>query len=234
MQRFALFLAVIFVAMTGYCQDREVLFREDFNSLNRWKPVYFPKIEKHSSYTVESDRHGSSLKAESQASASGIVYKDAFNVYQYPKVQWRWKVRNVYKKGSAKSKSGDDYPIRVYVVFKYDPERVGFLDRIKYEAAKLIYGEHPPDSSLNYIWANREHKEEIITSPYTERSKMIPLQTGSKNLDRWQIEQVNVVEDYKRAFGTDPPPVASIAIMNDSDNTGEGSVAYIDYIEVYK
>jgi hypothetical protein len=63
---------------------------------------------------------------------------------------------------------------------------------------------------------------------------MILLQMGAKNLGTWQIEDQAIIEDYKRAFGTDPPPIASIAIMNDSDNTGEESISYLDYIEVYR
>jgi hypothetical protein len=31
-----------------------------------------------------------------------------------------------------------------------------------------------------------------------------------------------------------PPPIASLAIMNDSDNTGEKSVSYVDFMEVSK
>jgi hypothetical protein len=47
-------------------------------------------------------------------------------------------------------------------------------------------------------------------------------------------EEANILEDYTKAFGAAPPAIASIAIMNDSDNTGESSVSYVDYIEVYK
>ncbi|UCF73433.1 MAG: DUF3047 domain-containing protein [Deltaproteobacteria bacterium] len=63
---------------------------------------------------------------------------------------------------------------------------------------------------------------------------MITLQMGSNNLGRWQIEDITITDDYKRAFGMDPPPMASITIMNDSGNTGEESVSTIDYIEVYR
>ncbi len=31
-----------------------------------------------------------------------------------------------------------------------------------------------------------------------------------------------------------PLPEASLAVMNDSDNTGERSVSYIDYIEILR
>ena len=63
---------------------------------------------------------------------------------------------------------------------------------------------------------------------------MIILQAGSEKAGKWHEEDINILEDYRKAFGTDPPPVAGIAIMNDSDNTGESPVSYIDYIEVYK
>ena len=211
-----------------------MLFREDFNDLIDWKPLYFPKIEKHSSYAIESNNSESYLKAESDASASAILYKKEFNVYEYPRVRWRWKAKNVYQNGDAKTKSGDDYPLRIYIVFKYDPEKAGFMEKLEYNAAKLIYGEYPPHSSLNYIWANKEYKERIITNVYTKKAKMVLLQKGDSNIGKWFIHDVNIIEDYQEAFGNDPPPIASVAVMNDSDNTGERSISYLDYIELYR
>jgi len=108
------------------------------------------------------------------------------------------------------------------------------MEKTKYNAAKLIYGEYPPHSSLNYIWANREYEETIITNAYAEKAKMVLLQKGDANVGKWLIHDVNVIEDYEEAFGEKPPPIASIAIMNDSDNTGEKSISYLDYIEVYR
>ena len=35
-----------------------------------------------------------------------------------------------------------------------------------------------------------------------------------------------------KAFRENPPAVASIAIMNDSDNTKEKSVSFIDYLKI--
>jgi len=33
-------------------------------------------------------------------------------------------------------------------------------------------------------------------------------------------------EDYKQAFGKEPPMISGIAIMTDTDNTGESATAY--------
>ena len=82
--------------LTVYAEEHKVIFREDFNSLAGWKPLYFPKIEKNSSYTIESDGEMNYLKAVSVASASALVINKTFNVYQHPMVNWRWKVENVY------------------------------------------------------------------------------------------------------------------------------------------
>jgi hypothetical protein len=220
--------------LTGYTQEKTVFLREEFDDLEYWKPLHFPKIKKHTRYSVIEKGDKSYLIIESNSSASGIVFKKEFNVYEYPKVRWRWRVSNVYKKGNAKEKSGDDYPIRVYIIFKYNPDNASFGQKIKYGLAKKIYGEYPPHSSMNYIWANRLHKEIILTNRYTSGAKMIPLQAGGENAGKWIEQEIDIIEDYRKAFHADPPSTGSLAIMNDSDNTGESSVSYIEYIEVYR
>jgi hypothetical protein len=211
-----------------------VLLREEFQDLTQWRPVAFPKIKEHSEYTIEYQGRESVLRAESRASASAIVYRNPFNVYDYPRLRWKWKAMSVYEKGNARTKDGDDYPLRVYVLFEYDPDKAGFYDTITYGLAKLLYGEYPPHSALNYIWANREDESGIITSTYASNAKMIVLQKGKKNLGRWIVEERNILDDYRKAFGTDPPAMATLGIMNDSDNTKEASVSYVGFIEVYK
>lgn len=44
---------------------------------------------------------------------------------------------------------------------------------------------------------------------------------------------MNLPEDDRKAFGADPPGMASVAIMNDSDNTGEQSMSDPEDIEIY-
>ena len=224
----------ILAAIPSLAGEKNLLFRDDFECLDNWEPFYFPKIKQHSTYSIQTEGDTTVLKAESSASASALIYKDTFNVYDYPCVRWRWKVENVYSAGDARIIQGDDYTIRVYVMFKDDPTQAGFFKKIKNRAVKLVYGEYPPHSTLNYIWANRSHEDAILTSTYTSKAKLIPLQAGSNRTGAWHVESVNIVQDYVNAFGANPPEKAGIAIMNDSDNTGEQSISYLDYIEVYR
>lgn len=211
----------------------QLFLDEQFESLENWKPFYFPKIERHSNYSIIKEHGESWLQTASSASASAIIYQKSFNIYQFPRLKWRWKIDNIYQKGNAEKKSGDDYPLRIYVMFQYDPKKAGFMEKIKYNAARLLYGKYPPFSSLNYIWANKKHQQKMIRNRYTDRARMILLEMGDKNLKKWREYDVDMLSDYRQAFGEDPPPIARIAIMNDSDDTGEAARSQVDYIQVY-
>lgn len=230
-----LFLIVLFPSIVTPQYGKESFFiKEYFNTLDNWRPLYFPKINKHTSYTIETNGDERYLRIESAASASALVYNKEFNAYEYPNIRWRWRAGNIYTKGDTGTKDGDDYPLRIYITFQYDPKKAGLLERLRYEGAKLLYGEYPPHSAINYVWANKELREKIITSPYTEKTKIIIIEKGISRIDTWETKEANILKDYREAFGEDPPAQASIAIMNDSDNTGEASVSYIHFIEVYK
>lgn len=211
------------------------LFMEDFDSLDAWEPLYFKKIKSHSIYNAVIIDGESVLKAHSNASASAIVYKEEFDVYEYPRVRWRWKISGVYDNGDATKKAGDDYPARLYVNFLFDPKDATLGDKIMYGAMKAIYGEYPPLRSLNYVWANRaEYTQRMLPSTYTKRAMLVLVRKGDAEAGRWMTEEVDLIDDYRKAFDADPPRRVNIAIMNDSDNTGESSTSYIDFIEVLK
>ncbi|MHB8835457.1 MAG: DUF3047 domain-containing protein [Candidatus Methylomirabilia bacterium] len=234
-------LAALAFAVVGFlgpaalpAAEDDVLLREEFSSLDAWRPLTFPKIERHSTYSIgtNADQSGSWLRAESDRSASGVVWKKQYDVYEYPRLRWRWRVENVYQRGDATKKSGDDYPLRVYVIFQYDPARASAGKRLKYGFAKAVYGEYPPDSGLNYIWESRDNPSEFVVSPYTGSMMMFLKEKGTAKVGQWVEEEADVLGDYRRAFGKDPPRRASLAVMNDSDNTGEKGISFIDWIEI--
>ncbi|MDA1044813.1 MAG: DUF3047 domain-containing protein [Verrucomicrobia bacterium] len=206
------------------------VLHETFDTLDAWTPLTFRKIEAHSRYDIIPDGTNKVLQASSSDAASGIMLNATFDIYKTPILQWRWKVDHVLEKGDALTKEGDDYPLRIYVMFIYDPATAGFgiTQRAQYALARKLYGKYPPHSALNYIWANKEQRNDIIPNAYTDRAMMIILQSGPARTGQWITETVNILEDYQRAFGTAPPAQASIAIMTDTDNTGEKSLAYLD------
>ena len=84
---------------------------------------------------------------------------------------------------------------------------------------------------LNYIWGNKVPQGEILPNPYTARAMMVAVESGKDNVGSWIFEERNVLQDYRNAFGDAPPPISGVAIMTDTDNTGDTVVAYYGDIE---
>jgi len=161
------------------------------------------------------------VKALAEASASGLTREVKINPKEYPVVQWRWKVSNILKKGDVRKKEGDDYPARIYITFKYDSSKLSFFEKRKYEAIKLLYGQYPPLGAINYIWESKAPVGTMVPNPFTDRVMMFVVETGLSKLNQWVNEERNIFEDYKKAFGQEPSMISGVAIMTDTDNTGE-------------
>lgn len=191
-----------------------------------WKPLTFKKIERHTAYSLGKEDDTVVVKAVAEASASGLIREIKINPKEYPIVQWRWKVENILKKGNVHQKEGDDYPARLYITFEYDPSRLGFFEKVKYETIKLLYGQYPPIAAINYIWESSAPEGTIVPNPYTDRVMMIVVESGTTKLKQWVNEERNLYEDFMKAFGKEPPMISGVAIMTDTDNTGESATAY--------
>lgn len=134
----------IFCSMIGALAspDPNTGFHEDFNDLDAWQPVTFSRIAKHTTYEIREEYTDSVLVAKSKRSASGIATKKTFDLMEYPIIRWRWKISNIYENGDMRRKSGDDYPMRICIVFAYDPNRTSAGTRLKYELVKTVQGEY--------------------------------------------------------------------------------------------
>ena len=98
------------------------------------------------------------------------------------------------------------------IAFEYDPSKVGLFERAKFGTIKLLYGQYPPLRAINYIWESKAPKGTMVSNPYTDRVMMIVVESGGDHLNQWVAEERNIYEDYKRAFGEEPPMISGIAI----------------------
>lgn len=159
----------------------------------------------HTVYKLVHEDGRQCIKATSRDAASGLYYKIAFDPESYPIITWSWKIDGIIAAGDARSKKTDDYAARIYIVFPSF-----FFWRTK---------------AINYIWANKLAKDEVLPNSYTHNDVMVAVESGPERTGRWVIERRNIVEDYQRAFGARPPPAGAIAIMTDTDNTGGNASA---------
>jgi hypothetical protein len=191
-----------------------------------WKPLAFKKIERHTTYTLVKDDNTVVIKAVAEDSASGLTREVKINPKEYPIIQWGWKVMNILKKGDVHRKEGDDYPARIYITFEYDPSKLSLFEKVKYKTIKLLYGQYPPLAAINYIWESKAPVGTMVPNPFTDRVMMFVVESGSARLNQWMNEERNIYEDYKKAFKEEPPMISGVAIMTDTDNTGESATAY--------
>jgi len=189
-----------------------------------WQPISFAKIDTKTQYDLVRDRTGSVVRARSDGGAAGLATETRIDLTEYPVLEWRWKVDGVVKEGNARTEDGDDYPARIYVTFDYDD--LGFGDQVKLTALRALGYDEIPTRALNYIWANRVERGTVLENAYSDWVMMVAVRSGAERAGEWVTERRNVLDDYREAFGGDPPPVNGIAIMTDTDNTDGAATAY--------
>ncbi|MGD9007618.1 MAG: DUF3047 domain-containing protein [Desulfobacteraceae bacterium] len=191
-----------------------------------WESLTFPNIDRITQYRLTRHQQIVVMQARSQASASGLIRKLRFNASEHPWLSWRWKIEHVLEKGDLRVKQGDDYAARIYVAFEFEPRQASLWERIAHSVASTSAGRELPGTILTYIWANQAPQGTIADNPYSEQVKMIALQSGNARANQWIDEKRHIAEDYRRVFGREPPPAMGIAMMTDTDNTGESATAY--------
>jgi len=229
----ALMIQLYLPSFIVYAQSQDIIEVGRFSAATAgdtpppgWKPLTFKKIKRHTTYTLVKDDNVVVVKAVAEASASGLTREIKINPKEYPIVQWHWKIANILKKGDVHKKGGDDYPARIYIAFEYEPGKLGLLKKAEYQIARLLYGENLPLAAINYIWESKAPVGTMVPNPYTDRVMMFVVESDSAKLNQWVDEERNVYEDYKKAFGEEPPMISGVAIMTDTDNTGESATAY--------
>jgi hypothetical protein len=201
----AMLLLPATLAATGSDTIRVGSFAE--RGLDGWS---VKKFHGETEYRIVDDHGRKVLQASSHGTASGLVYAIEFDPKEYPILSWRWKVDTIITKGDSRSKAGDDYAARVYVIFPH-----WFFLKTR---------------TLNYIWANRLPRGTLQANVYTGNAVMFAVQSGPEKVGEWVAVRRNIIDDYRRAFDEDPPTVGAIAIMTDTDNTGATATAWYDDI----
>lgn len=184
-------------------------------------------------FSLVTDEHGTVvIRADSTAAAAALVYDLQADPREYPMINWRWKTERLIQAADITRKAGDDYPARVYVTFDYDLKRLGWFARTKLRIARLFYGDAVPAAALCYVWDGNAPVDTIVANAYTDRIRMIVVQSGGDKLNEWVFESRDVYADFQRAFGEEPLDITGIVIATDTDDTGESTVTWFGDIRL--
>lgn len=153
------------------------------------------------------------LKAVSEAQASGLYREISVDLNRTPFLNWSWRIDNTFGPLNEKTKAGDDYPARVYVIVS---------GGIAFWRTR----------SVNYVWANSTPPGRRWPNAYAGAAvQMIALRSGDRQAGIWVREKRNVREDLKNLFGETMDHIDAVALMSDTDNSGRRAVAY--YGDIY-
>lgn len=191
-----------------------------------WMPYRLARFKKPTDFQLVSFKGTVAMRATADSSASGLQYATSVDPRDYPVLTWKWMVPELIASANNTLAQVEDSPARVVVAFEGGRDRLPPAEQINYDLAKAMGGNELPYATLMYIWENHLPEGSVITHHFTSRVKMIVAGSGRKDLGDWHEERVNVLEDYRRAFGEEPPRIKSVGIMSDSDNTGTRAVAY--------
>lgn len=201
---------LVIISLAGIAQaDTIAVSRFETDGLAGWQRKSF---KGETVYSIVREEGQSVVKAHSRAAASGMFKKVRVDPLKYRYLSWKWKVAGTLGNSAEKTKAGDDYSARVYVIFPGT-----FFWQTK---------------AINYVWASRLPKDESFPNPYTRNAMMVVMESGTEKAGRWVSEQRDILADYRRLFGGEPRRVGAIAVMTDTDNTGGEATAWYGDISI--
>ena len=151
------------------------------------------------------------IRAIGRNSASGLYRDFRYGIAEHPWIEWTWRVERLQQSADIRAKTTEDYAAAIFLIF----------------GRPSIVNRDVP--TLAYVWTSARISEgSIVDSPYHPgTARNIVVRSGEGKLGQWLRERRNVISDFRRAFGREPPEtVEAIALFTDNDQTREPVETY--------
>ncbi len=156
---------------------------------------------------VETDGRLAVQATCTEGTASGLFYRRDIDLTRTPVVEWEWRVDETLTGIDETTRSGDDYPARLYLVD---------------EAPVLRWRTR----ALNYVWSSKAERGQDWPNAFASQARMIAVATAEDAGGGWRTERRNVLEDFRRFHDREPARINAVAVMTDCDNTGQETRAW--------
>jgi hypothetical protein len=193
---------------------------------NAWMPVKINDQKTPTAYDFVDDQGTVVLHAVADSAASLLGHRTNFDVAAAPVMSWRWKIAKLIDAADNSVAGKEDSPARIVLEFDGDKSKLSFGDRSALATGKLLSGREVAYATLMYVWSNKEPVGKVIPNPRTTRVQMVVASSGESGVGKWQTLTRNVVDDYRKAFGEAPGKMTGVAVLTDTDNTGERAEAW--------
>lgn len=181
-------------------------------------PAYRQSIRDEFKYKIVKEENGNKYLEYQGTRAKHLNYplanKEYIDIYETPVLSWKARVWQLPENANEDNDSRNDVVMSVYVVFDFG--RVALFKKVP--------------KSIRYTWSSTLEKGTEISKLFGNQ-KIVVLESGKENTGKWITFERNIVEDYRRLYGDDPPsqPLA-ILILSDGDSTGSWVKADYDDI----
>lgn len=146
-----------------------------------------------------------------KASAFVITKAEGVDLEKTPTLRWRWKVDKLPLGADGRVAAKDDQAIAIYV------GSGGMLS----------------NNSVSYRWDTdtpRGAEGKVTYGGGMAKIKWYTLRNKEDSAGKWIVEQRNVAEDFKKAWGYYPKEVY-VSVLSNSQYTGTDASADLDWIE---
>ncbi len=174
----------------------------------QWPTVEF---EAHTGYSLHSaeqagaDHEAIQARCDS-ASASGHILERTVDLTRTPILEWRWRVDSIYTGIDERTRAGDDYPARIYVIARRWPQ---WRSRV-----------------ISYVWSSAQPAGSDWPNAFADQFRMLAVRSGSEGLGQWHRERRDVRADFRALHGMEVDTIDALAIMTDCDNAGQSTTAW--------
>jgi len=200
-----------FLTILAVSAAASTLLVGDFSAgdLSGWQTE---KFEGETRYRLVEQDGRQVLRADSAGTASGLYREMTVDLDKTPYLNWSWRVANVLDNVDERSKGGDDYPARVYVVV----------------SGGIVFWR---TRALVYVWSSNQPVGSTWRNAYTSNARVMALRSGEQKVSQWVSEKRNVKADFQRLFGDEIDHIDAVAVMTDTDNSGQAATAW--YGDIY-
>jgi hypothetical protein len=204
MRKYIFWIVICLPAIAWAESERVDIARFSKGDLSGWQTKVFVGETR---YSLENSDGRLALRADSSTAASGRYREVSVDLDKTPILNWAWKVDSILTGNDERTRKGDDYPARIYVVFS---------------GGAMFWRTR----AINYVWSNKQPIGSSWPNAFTDHAHMIAIESGADRVGQWVSERRDVRADYRRAFGEEPGRADAVAIMTDTDNAGGATTAW--------
>ena len=185
-----------------------------------WEPYFIVRGNHPTGYRVVERDGAAVLEALAEQGGSALHRKIRIDPYRHALIEWRWRVPPRQSGESPLSAAARVSAMaRISIAFHGDPQKLDVADRAHLRLAKVLTPNGLPYATLVYVWLRSAPTGTVLVSPYSDRVRLLVVESGEERVGQWINVRRNVLEDYRRVFGDEPSDIVAVGVMSDSDDT---------------